>query len=106
MYLEAKAYYAKPQWTRPALLSKRLRTVLRLIALEERLQELQAGALPPRIMLTLRLLSGYENATSIKYYQHRYRKPQFPERKDTDDPLQSPQDTDRSDSEAPPTRED
>ena len=98
LYLDAVRYYQKPQWDRPRLLSKRLRSVLRLIALEERLQELNAGALPPQVMLTLRMLSGYKNATSVRYYQHRFRRPQY--RDPSDNPLWTPPD-DASSGEAP-----
>ena len=53
------------------MLSKRLRMVIRLIALEERLQQQNAGALPPQVMMTLRLLSDYKEARRKKNYKHR-----------------------------------
>lgn len=69
LYDQAKRDYAS--WERPDLLSKRLRMVIRLIALEEKCQELGVGALPPQIMLTLRLLSDYREATRKRYYRKR-----------------------------------
>lgn len=69
LYVKARAFYNQPKWNRSQLVSKRLRMVIRLIAMEEVCQDLGVGALPPRIMVTLRLLSGYKAATHKRYYR-------------------------------------
>ena len=78
LYQDAVRYFRDERWTRPRLLSKRLRLVIRLIALEERCQALGVGALPPRIMATLRLLSDYQEAGRKRYYQSRTRRATLP----------------------------
>lgn len=66
-----KVYGDSSKWTRAALLSERLRITIRLIALEEQCQRLGAGAMPPRIMQTLRLLSDYREAMFKKHWVSR-----------------------------------
>lgn len=73
LYYDAVAWYKRPGWNRPMLISKRLRMVIRLIALEERCQQFDVGALPPRMMEQLRLLSDFKEA----HGHNRYRKIRF-----------------------------
>lgn len=56
-------------WKLPSLLSKRLRMMIRMIALEERCQEYGAGAIPPQVMMTMRLLSDYREKGQKRYYR-------------------------------------
>lgn len=62
LYKEAREYYHKDTWTIHFLMRRRLRMVIRLVALEERCIELDIGALPPKIMTTLRLMSDFKEA--------------------------------------------
>lgn len=68
MFEQAYRRYGEPQWTIGSLASQRLRLVIRLIALEERLRERGAGALPPRVMISLKLISDYQSTEKGRYY--------------------------------------
>ena len=59
LYAAARTYFNKPEHDRAWLTSKRFRLILRIIALEERLQQLGSGAIPPQVMLTMRLLADF-----------------------------------------------
>lgn len=43
--------------------------MIRVLAIESVLQEQQAGAIPPRVLAALRVLSDYKEARQKKYYQ-------------------------------------
>lgn len=57
-----REYGDRSHWTRANLASKRVRLILRLLAIEETLQQRSMGILPPRVMESLRILSDYQEA--------------------------------------------
>lgn len=69
LYSDAVRYWKEPQWTAAELTSKRLRATIRLLALEERLQELGLGALPQHVVAAMRVLSDYQEMNNPKYYR-------------------------------------
>ena len=76
LYYQARIFYSDPDvWTLRKLSSKRLRMVIRLIALEEVCQERGIGAMPPQTVAILRLLSDFKEANRKRYYQPKNTRP-------------------------------
>lgn len=71
-YEEAVRFYGQQRWSRAALSSKRMRMLIRLLALEERCIELNIGAVPPKMLDQIRLLSDYKEAHRKAYYEKRH----------------------------------
>ena len=70
-YRVALRYFRQPQWTKAALEAKRVRSIVRLLALEERAIELGLGVLPARTMEVLRMLTGYRDVGRKLATEHR-----------------------------------
>lgn len=71
LYATSVYRFSSVRYTRAAIASQRLRSILMLIAVEERAQELGIGALPPVLMTQLRLFGDYKNATAPSHYRPR-----------------------------------